>query len=53
MKAIQYHGDYKRHLKRELAKRAVVTPSTVYSFLDPYRHEAAVNLIQKLCEGRA
>ena len=35
----------------ELAKRAGLTPSTVYSFLDPNRREATINVIQKICEG--
>ena len=35
----------------KLAKRAGLIQSTVYSFLNPYRHEATTNLIQKLCEG--
>ena len=35
----------------ELAKRAGLTPSTVYSFLDPNRREATINVIQKICDG--
>jgi len=35
----------------ELARRASLTPSTVYSFLDPKRREATINVIQKICEG--
>ena len=35
----------------ELAKRAHVTPSTVYSFLDESRQEVTVNLVEKLCAG--
>ena len=35
----------------ELAKCAGLTPSTVYSFLDPNRREATINMIQKICEG--
>jgi DNA-binding Xre family transcriptional regulator len=35
----------------ELARRTSLTPSTVYSFLDPNRREATINVIQKICEG--
>lgn len=35
----------------ELANRAGVTPSSVYSMLDPSRKEVTVNLVKKLCDG--
>jgi len=35
----------------ELANRAGVTPSSVYSMLDPRRKEITVNLVKKLCDG--
>lgn len=35
----------------ELANRAGVTPSSVYSMLDSSRNEVSVNLIKKLCDG--
>lgn len=35
----------------ELANRAGVTPSSVYSMLDPKRRKVSVNLVKKLCDG--
>lgn len=35
----------------ELAVRSGVTPSSVYSMLDPHRKEVSVNLVKKLCDG--
>jgi len=35
----------------ELATLAGVTPSSVYSMLDPKRKEVTINLIKKLCDG--
>ena len=35
----------------ELANRAGVTPSTVYSMMDPHRKEVSINVIKKLCDG--
>ena len=35
----------------ELAVRSGVTPSSVYSMLDPRRKEVSINLIKKLCDG--
>lgn len=35
----------------ELANRAGVTPSSVYSMLDPRRKEVSVNLVKKLSDG--
>lgn len=35
----------------ELANRAGVTPSTVYSMLDPKRREISIVTIKKLCDG--
>ena len=35
----------------ELAVRAGVTPSTVYSMLDERRKELSINVIKKLCDG--
>ena len=35
----------------ELANRAGVTPSTVYSMLDGRRKELSINVIKKLCDG--
>ena len=35
----------------ELANLSGVTPSSVYSMLDPRRKEVSINLIKKLCDG--
>lgn len=35
----------------ELAVRAGVTPSSVYSMADERRRELSINLIKKLCDG--
>lgn len=35
----------------ELANLSGVTPSSVYSMLDPRRKEVSVNLVKKLCDG--
>ena len=35
----------------ELASRSGVTPSTVYSMLDPRRHDVSVRTVKKLCDG--
>ena len=35
----------------ELAVRSGVTPSSVYSMVDPKRKEVSVNLVKKLCDG--
>ena len=35
----------------ELATRSGITPSSVYSMLDPRRKEVSVNLVKKLCDG--
>ena len=35
----------------ELATLSGVTPSSVYSMLDPRRKEVSVNLVKKLCDG--
>ena len=41
-----------RNMKpNELAYRAGVTPSTVYSMLDGRRREVTINLVKKLCDG--
>ena len=41
-----------RNIKpNELANRAGITPSSVYSMLDPRRKEVSVNLVKKLCDG--
>ena len=41
-----------QHIRpNELAVRAGVTPSSVYSMLDPRRKEVTINLIKKLCDG--
>ena len=41
-----------RDLKaNELANLSGVTPSSVYSMLDPHRREVTVNLVKKLCDG--
>lgn len=34
-----------------LANLSGVTPSTVYSMLDPRRRELSINVIKKLCDG--
>ncbi|MBR1586164.1 MAG: helix-turn-helix transcriptional regulator [Clostridia bacterium] len=41
-----------RHLRlNDLANRSGVTPSSVYSMMDPKRREISINLIKKLCDG--
>ena len=41
-----------RNIKpNELANRAGITPSSVYSMLAPKRREVSVNLVKKLCDG--
>ena len=35
----------------ELANRSGVTPSTVYSMMDPTRHDISVRTVKKLCDG--
>ena len=35
----------------ELASRSGVTPSSVYSMLDPSRRNISIGLIKKLCDG--
>jgi len=35
----------------ELARRAGVTPSTVYSMLEPGRRDVSVVTVKKLCDG--
>ena len=41
-----------RNIKtNELANRVGITPSSVYSMLDPKRREVSVNLVKKLCDG--
>ena len=35
----------------ELATRSGVTPSTVYSMLDPSREDVYITTIKKLCDG--
>lgn len=35
----------------ELATLSGVTPSSVYSMLNPNRKEVTVNLVKKLCDG--
>ncbi len=35
----------------ELANRSGITPSTVYSMLDPRRKELSINVIKKLSDG--
>ena len=41
----------KRIKTNELANISGVTPSSVYSMLDPRRKEVSVNLVKKLCDG--
>lgn len=41
-----------RHLKpNELATISGVTPSTVYSMMDPTRRDVSIITIKKLCDG--
>ena len=35
----------------ELATRSGVTPSTVYSLLDPSREDVYITTVKKLCDG--
>ena len=35
----------------ELANLSGVTPSTVYSMMDPKRHDISVRTVKKLCDG--
>lgn len=42
----------KRNIKlNELATLSGITPSTVYSMVDPRRREISINTIKKLCDG--
>lgn len=41
----------RRMTVNELASRSGVTPSSVYSMLDPSRRNVSVVLIKKLCDG--
>ena len=41
----------RRMRANELATCSGVTPSSVYSMLDPRRKEVSVNLVKKLCDG--
>lgn len=51
--ATRFQEIMKEHNMRanELATRSGVTPSSVYSMLDPRRKEVSVNLVKKLCDG--
>ncbi len=41
-----------RHIKyNELATLSGVTPSTVYSMMDPARRDISVTTVKKLCDG--
>ena len=41
-----------RHITiNELASRSGVTPSSVYSMMDPTRRNISIVLIKKLCDG--
>ena len=41
-----------RHMAiNELATRSGVTPSTVYSMVNPDRHDVSIVTIKKLCDG--
>lgn len=41
-----------RNMKlNELANRSGVTPSTVYSMMEPNRREINISTIKKLCDG--
>lgn len=41
-----------RNIKpNELATRSGVTPSTVYSMMDPQRRDVSVVTVKKLCDG--
>ena len=41
-----------RNIKlNELANRSGVTPSTVYSMMEPNRREINISTIKKLCDG--
>ena len=41
----------RRIKSNELATLSGVTPSTVYSMLDPTRRDVSINTIKKLCDG--
>lgn len=43
--------DQRRIRPNELATRAGVTPSTVYSMLNPSRQRVSIATIKKLCDG--
>ena len=43
--------DQKEIRINELATRSGVTPSTVYSMMDPKRREISITTIKKLCDG--
>ena len=40
-----------RNSKEAIGARSGITPSSVYSMLDPHRKEVSVNLVKKLCDG--
>ena len=40
-----------RELNNSLANIAGATPSTVYSMMDPTRHDVSVVTVKKLCDG--
>ena len=43
--------DQREICPNELATRAGVTPSTVYSMLNPSRQRVSITTIKKLCDG--
>lgn len=49
--ACVYAGEYKNLKPNELATKAGVTPSSVYSMFDETRRNVSIVLIKKLCDG--
>ena len=43
--------DQREICPNELATRASVTPSTVYSMLNPSRQRVSITTVNKLCDG--
>lgn len=51
VKRFQQLCDLRGIRPNELANLAGVTPSTVYSMLDPTRQRVSITTIKKLCDG--
>lgn len=51
MKRFQEICEERKIKPNELAVRSGVTPSTVYSMMDPKRRDLSIITIKKLCDG--